>query len=228
MEITMNNKSIGISLVIALAFLATAPIVISGDGDRDKMPPLHQAVDETRSWKEFCCNIPKIAWLLAKGHDVNEYYQGHTPLHRAGSFTSGVMLVAAGADINAATRPNGFTPLHLYSDCDNTPPSKLRRITGHLLLAAGADPDARTSSGYTPLHWAAARGNHDAIHTLLRAGAASDIRSIGDTYRGPETPLQFVTTLYHGQRESATVRTLLEAGVPLEEEALSDQHQLFR
>ena len=46
-----------------------------------------------------------------------------------------------------------------------------------LLIENGADPNARTYSGWTPLHLCVARGSIDAIRLLLAAGASPTSRS---------------------------------------------------
>ncbi|WP_353283369.1 ankyrin repeat domain-containing protein [Wolbachia endosymbiont (group A) of Pogonocherus hispidulus] len=44
-----------------------------------------------------------------------------------------------------------------------------------LLLAAGADPNAKNNEGETPLHYAAAIGNDEGVNLLLRGGANPNI-----------------------------------------------------
>lgn len=72
-----------------------------------------------------------------------------------------------------------------------------------LLLAAGADPDARGSDGTTPLHGAAESGNVEIIRSLLARGA--DVNAL-EGRRG--TPLSIAAS--HGHAEAC--RVLLEAG----------------
>ncbi|MHB8763720.1 MAG: ankyrin repeat domain-containing protein [Deferrisomatales bacterium] len=70
-----------------------------------------------------------------------------------------------------------------------------------LLLAAGADPNARNGVGHTPLHWAVKRGDGEAAAVLLRHGAdprAAD--ALG------HTPLS------EGQRHPAVRSLLAPAG----------------
>ena len=44
-------------------------------------------------------------------------------------------------------------------------------------LQTGMDPEARSESGYTPLHWAASSGNAETIEVLIAAGANPAARS---------------------------------------------------
>jgi uncharacterized protein len=79
-------------------------------------------------------------------------------------------LLDLGADANLATRPAGFTPLHsaVADDAGQTAAKEIVRM----LLAAGADPNARSASGGTPLHTAAFTGDVVLVRTLLAAGAS--------------------------------------------------------
>ncbi len=65
--------------------------------------------------------------------------------------------------INAGT-PANATPLHHAAGLN------AEKVI-QLLLAKGADPDARTTDGYTPLHWAAYMDAPDGISLLVRKGA---------------------------------------------------------
>ena len=57
-------------------------------------------------------------------------------------------------------------------------------VTGiKTLLDAGADIEAETSDGYTPLHWAARKGHVDIVAALLAAGA--DVQAKDNQGRTP-------------------------------------------
>lgn len=94
--------------------------------------------------------------------------------------------------------------------------------TCRTLLDSGADPNARDSTGWTPLHWAVRFSRPDLIRLLLQYGADVNIRQIR---RDPFTPMQGVaveimtsteTPLEQAVQEvdcdRRVVRTLLEAG----------------
>ncbi|HKE29273.1 MAG TPA: ankyrin repeat domain-containing protein [Bryobacteraceae bacterium] len=74
------------------------------------------------------------------------------------------LLLAAGADVKAATRDGGITPLGLA--CSNGSAA----IIGEL-LKAGANPNSGNANGTTALMTAAASGSTDAVKVLLDYGA---------------------------------------------------------
>lgn len=102
-------------------------------------------------------------------------------------------LIEQGADVNAALPDTGETPLHAAITKAGRPAQE--RVVS-VLLAAGADPNARTRAGAetgsfmrdcrnvgeTPLHRAAAYGSAREIATLIDAGADKAARdSHGDS-----------------------------------------------
>ena len=77
-------------------------------------------------------------------------------------------LLELGADVHPASRNGGFTALHSAVADDEGPAAKeIVRV----LLDKGADPNARSGSGGTPLHTAAFTGNLAIIQMLLAANA---------------------------------------------------------
>ena len=110
----------------------------------------------------------------------------------------------AGADVNAIDdntwwpRTRGSTPLHSAAQ------SSRDRAVIAVLLAAGADVNARTRYGMTPLHVAVgANRNLGVVEELVAAGADLNARD-GDG----NTPLH---TSWHS-RDAAVVHLLLELG----------------
>ncbi|HKT03434.1 MAG TPA: ankyrin repeat domain-containing protein [Rugosimonospora sp.] len=71
----------------------------------------------------------------------------------------------------ATGRVNGRTALHVVTDWPGYYPNG--PATVRLLIAAGADPDARADgdTGETPLHWAASSDDLDVADALIDAGA---------------------------------------------------------
>jgi len=134
--------------------------------------------------------------LIANGADVNmETGDGTTPLHNAaiyGHKEVGEILIANGADVNAKDR-GGETPLDEAIRNKHTETADLLREhggkTGEELnvlldaakkgdieavkqhLAAGADVNAKTADGTTPLHNAAVYGHNEVAELLIANGA---------------------------------------------------------
>ena len=100
------------------------------------------------------------------------------------------------------------TLLHVATDWPGHPPNVAATIA--LLIAAGADPDARTLGEHaeTPLHWAASSDDVDAVDALLDAGADIDARG---AVIGGGTPLADATAF--GQWQAA--RRLVERGAAI-------------
>jgi ankyrin repeat protein len=86
-------------------------------------------------------------------------------------------LIDRGADVNAAAR-NAFrvAPVHAAAAVRDAG-------TMRLLLARGADADARQQLGYTALHTAAQLGDGEIVDLLLAHGA--DPRAAGDDGKTP-------------------------------------------
>jgi len=112
---------------------------------------------------------------------------GDTALHRAaaeGESEVAKLLLARGAEVDARTK-SGETPLHwaitnhgqrhfwLWSHPDSL--GTERKVDSNsavgFLLSHGANPNARDKDGFTPLHWAAAKGHTRLAELLLRNGA---------------------------------------------------------
>jgi ankyrin repeat protein len=83
--------------------------------------------------------------------------------------------IAAGTDVDAKTR--GETPLLWAARFGQSQ-------VAELLIAEGADVNAKNVVGQTPLHWAAMAGHKEIIELLIAAGAEVNAK----TKRG-DTPL---------------------------------------
>jgi ankyrin repeat protein len=133
-------------------------------------------------------NGAAVRALLKEGADVNGAQgDGMTALHWAaanGDTETARMLIAAGANLRAMTRINGYTPLFLASREGNA------AIVG-ALLDAGASAKTTSTTGSTPLMLAAASGNTETITRLLDAGAEIDAK---EHARG-QTALMFAAAM---------------------------------
>ncbi|KAL4736696.1 hypothetical protein BDV11DRAFT_211054 [Aspergillus similis] len=121
-------------------------------------------------------SVEMVRWLLKQGASVDVEtlglpHPGRTALHFAASKRSEAgprmvnELLKGGAKATAVTRQGGNTPLHYAIDGRSVE-------TARALLKAGADPNAASSSGVTPLHRCAAiPGLEEIIETLLEGGA---------------------------------------------------------
>jgi len=111
--------------------------------------------------------------LLAAKADVNGAQgDGMTALHWAAAsddLETARLLIAAGADVKAATRVEGNTPLMIAA---TTGDARLLET----LLEAGADPNAGNALGTTALMKAASSGSVPAVEALLARGAGPDAR----------------------------------------------------
>ena len=167
--------------------------------------PLHLAVD-----RSFSPNPDAITMLLDSGADIEERdLQGQTPLFRAlisrsdQNATVITVLLDVGADPNSRNNNwwigNGVTPLHGAAHMGN--PAFIAA-----LLDAGANINARSEHGETPLHLAARSTYQTPVITaLLDAGADIEARDqIG------LTPLHKASG--SGYRDPAVITALLAAG----------------
>jgi len=116
---------------------------------------------------------PFSHFLTAIGHYV---YAGDTALHVAAAAHQPAVaraLLAAGADVAAANR-RAAQPLHYAMDAAPGSPSwdpRTLRSTVEILIDAGAELDAVTKEGTTPLHRAVRNRCAAAVAILLEAGA---------------------------------------------------------
>ncbi len=97
---------------------------------------------------------------------------GFTPLHLAAFFgqpEATAVLVDAGADVGAVAR-NAMQVQPLHSAVAGRDVESVR-----LLLAAGADPDARQHGGWTPLMAARQHGDGGIERLLLDYGASPNV-----------------------------------------------------
>ena len=139
--------------------------------------------------------------LLKSKTDVNvPQGDGMTALHWA-TMNNDVelvnLLLAAGADVKAATRNGAMTPL--FTACQN---GNAAIVTA--LIKAGANANSVTSYGTTALMLAASSGNAETVKALLDGGADANAK---DTAHG-QTALMYAAA----ENRPAAIKTLLARG----------------
>jgi ankyrin repeat protein len=114
--------------------------------------------------------------LFAQPDLVSEWStDGWTPLHLAAAFGTPEavqLLLERGASVDAVSKnPQTNQPLHAALALGRNPE------TIRLLLAAGADPNARQTAGYTALFSAAAANRRDLAEILIAHGANPSLQN---------------------------------------------------
>ena len=141
--------------------------------DRDGWSPLAQAVLRN--------HVPSIEILVEAGADLEKGSPGFTPLSIALSesrFYAAKSLLDLGASANNPAGAEGLTPLMLIASARQVDKRMDRLSQGpsaveiaHLLLDKGAEVNARSVNGVTPLMVAAGHDNPPLIGVLAQAGA---------------------------------------------------------
>jgi len=107
-------------------------------------------------------------------------YPGDTALHIAAAgyrVEIAKLLLATGADVNAAKNHRRAQPLHYAADGCPTWNAERQVATICLLLDAGADLHAQDKNGATPLHRAVRTRCAAAVQALLDAGSDVTLRN---------------------------------------------------
>lgn len=149
-------------------------------GDGDGLPPLLYAVMRN--------HVPSVLALAKGGADLEKKLQGgYSPLVFAlseGNYFAATALLEAGASVSSTNGPEELTPLMIVATL-KPPQQSLSRVArgpqpGELaekMLEMGADTNAKTKAGITPLMIAAGHDNASMIALLLRAGADPYLKS---------------------------------------------------
>ena len=138
----------------------------------------------------------RVRALLAKDRSLANAWSpdGFFPLGLAAFFKRPVVakiLIEHGADPRMASKPAGFTPLHsAVADDAGTDVKELVQM----LIDAGADPNACSASGGTPLHTASFTGNLAVVEMLLAAGGDAAARD-----KKGNTPLDLARERGHAE-----------------------------
>ncbi|HPQ39928.1 MAG TPA: ankyrin repeat domain-containing protein, partial [bacterium] len=119
-------------------------------------------------WASGLDELQIVEKLIQHGAAVDALdTMGETPLFHAASRDkpkNARMLISKGADIHRhATHPGTGRCTALHSAAMFGSVGVL-----NVLLEQGADPDVRTDTGCTPLHWAATNGQYDTAMELLK------------------------------------------------------------
>ena len=158
--------------------------------------------------------------LIASGADVDEREAtGEAPLHvAAGTGEAGVarLLIASDADLDVRD-DDGLTPLHkaamsgimraIATGVAGTAAEReARAAVADVLISAGADVNAETKKGQTPLHFAVL-GNAAVVAALIAGDARLDARDAKGL-----TPLHGAAGFF----QVAAVRALIAAGADVD------------
>jgi uncharacterized protein len=125
------------------------------------------AVGDALTLRQILNETPQAA------HDLSG--DGWTPLHLAAAFGAPEavrVLLENGAQVDAVSKnPQTNQPLHAALALGRNPE------TIELLLAAGANPNARQTGGFTPIFSAAAANRRDLAEILIANGADAAIQN---------------------------------------------------
>jgi ankyrin repeat protein len=134
--------------------------------------------------------VDAVRLLIEHGAKVNivERWQGQTPLMYAAAHDRGevaALLINAGADVNARTPPNGLPErkpaVRYFVEIPSAGFTAVTFAARHgavsalrVLIEAGADIDAKTPDGFSPVVVALDNLHFDAAKVLVEAGASAD------------------------------------------------------
>ena len=153
-------------------------------------------------------DVARVQFLLARGADVNQHGLSGTPLHLAvstGHVGIAVMLIDAGADLEAKGDPADARPLHVAAYANQPEAARL-------LVERGADVDARDALERTALSVASAYGYVELATYLLDQRADPNVAALDACGR----PLHYAAKASHAE----IVKLLLAHGAAVNERGL--------
>eukprot|EP01098_Paradermamoeba_levis_P003624 TRINITY_DN1626_c0_g1_i4.p1 TRINITY_DN1626_c0_g1~~TRINITY_DN1626_c0_g1_i4.p1 ORF type:complete len:200 (-),score=39.39 TRINITY_DN1626_c0_g1_i4:65-664(-) len=112
-------------------------------------------------------DVLEVTFLLDQGVNVNDMYNGSTPLHFAiqyGHFSLVQLLIDRGADVNAEEKEWHQSPLHFAIYHQNF-------SAVQLLIDRGSDVNAKDICVWTPLHFAVHLGYSSVVQLLIDRGS---------------------------------------------------------
>ena len=159
----------------------------------DANPPSQIDIDDMLIHAAGGDDIPSVLRLIDQGADVNVRDEnGETPLHYVSDPELLKILIDHSADVNAANRTDGDTPLHKNAR---------RPHSAKILIDNGADVGATNRYGQTVLHMCP-----DVDTLKLLVGAGVDVNRIDSNQW---TPLHHYT-FYDSDHESYYLRSFIK------------------
>jgi ankyrin repeat protein len=212
--LTIAVNSGNLPLVKLLLEAGADPNSDMEDGDR---AILHAAWDG---------NLEIVQYLVAHGADVNAWSQGDTAIDRAACNGHQDIYDYLYPMLDEDTRR--YADKHGPKNLANAIKRKAREANKlneklgdaalygktnqvQRFLTAGADPNAITESGKTPLMYAAMYGHKGAIEALLNAGADPNVAGDEDGEEG-QTALMCIASSFFASNRAEVIRLLVDRG----------------
>jgi ankyrin repeat protein len=210
-----NSSKDVLDLILARGNYANTIHLAACRGDLSRVKTLIEEGTDVNTRDKFGCT--PLHWvaladtndvgdfLIVKGADANARDDmSFTPLMVARRLGMIEFLISKGADVNAKVKTHGRTRLHMSCYAGE-------RAAAELLIAKGANVDAKDNGGVTPLRLAAASGHKDIVELLLEKGADVNV-----TDNQGRTPLAVAKQHKHTEvvnilRQHGAIETLLGA-----------------
>ncbi|MBN1547106.1 MAG: ankyrin repeat domain-containing protein [Syntrophaceae bacterium] len=161
----LKIKRYGVLLLLPVLMLSSGPVVQKAHADnlsdssiktREAMVTTEQFLDAVRNG-----SFEEVKAALAQGIDINVQNEfGESALHLVKKASLAQYLIEHGAAVNLTESQYGMTPIFFQE----VPIARL-------LVAAGANVNARSNKGNTPLIWFAYSNYLEGIKYLISVGA---------------------------------------------------------